>query len=51
MTLNANSKVQYAIQIKNRIIINANVSLKNVVRAQKIIAGTLAHVFVRMLGI
>ena len=33
------------------IITNANVSVKNVVRAQNIIAGILVHVFVRVIGI
>ena len=43
--------VHYAIQIKDGIMINVNVSVKSIIRAKKIIAGILACVFVRMVGI
>ena len=33
---------------KNGIMINANASVKRIVSAKKIIAGTLAHIFVRI---
>ena len=51
MTVNANSIVQHAIQIKNEIMINANASIKSIACAQKIIVGILAHVFARMVRI
>ena len=38
-------------QIKNGTMINANASLKNIVRPKKIIVGILAHVFVEMASI
>ena len=47
MILNANSKVQHVIQIKNGIIKHVNVNVKIIVSAKEIIAGILAHVFVR----
>ena len=40
--------VQHVIQIKNGIMIHVNVSVKNIVRANKIMAGILAHVFARI---
>ena len=48
---NANSIVQHVIQIKNGIIKHVNVNVKIIVSAKKIIAGTLAHVFVRIANI
>ena len=48
---NANLIVQHAIQIKNGIMINVNVSVKRIIHSKKIIAGILAHVFVRMVRI
>ena len=43
--------VQHVIQTKNGIMINATVCVKSAIRAKKIIAGILAHVFVRTVGI
>ena len=51
MIVNANSTVQHAIQIKNEIIINFNVSIKSTIHAKKITAGILAHAFVRILDL
>ena len=50
---NANSIVQHVMQIKNGIIKPANVSVKSIAHAKKIIVivGILAHVFVRMVSI
>ena len=45
----ANSIVQDVIQIKNGIMINVNVSLTPIARAEKIIVGILAHVFVKII--
>ena len=39
------------IQIKNRILKHVNVNIKIIVRAKKIIGGTLAHIFVRIVSI
>ena len=39
--------LQHAIQIKNGIIKHVNVNVKFMITAKKIIAGHLAHVFVR----
>ena len=49
--LNANSIVQYVVQIKNGIIMHVNMNVKIIVHAKKIIAGILAHVFVRITSI
>lgn len=49
--VNANSIGQHVIQIKNEIIINTNASVKIIVTAKKIIAGILAHVFLRIVSI
>ena len=46
--VNANSIVQHVIQIINGIIKHVNVHVKTIIIAKKIIAGILAHVFVRM---
>ena len=51
MIVNANSIVQYVIQIKNEIIKHVNVNIKIIVGAKKIIVGILAHVFVRIVSI
>ena len=40
--------VQLAIQIKIRIMINVNASVKNMIHAKKVMDGTVAHVFARM---
>ena len=47
--VNANSIVQIAIQIKNGMKKTklANVNVKIIIRAKKIIVGILAHVFMR----
>ena len=49
--VNANSSVQYVIQIKNETIKHTNLNVKIIVSAKKIIVGILAHVFVRMVSI
>ena len=51
MIENANSIVQYVIQIKNGIIKHVNVNVKIIVSAKKIIAGIVAYVFVRIVSI
>ena len=51
MIVNANSIVQYVIQIKNGIIKHVNVNIKIIISAKKIIAGILAHAFVRIANI
>ena len=51
LIVNGNSIVQHIIQITNGILINLNLSLKSVISAKKIIAGILAHVFVRIVSI
>ena len=51
MIVNANSTVYLAIQIKNGIMINANVSVKIIAHAKNIIVEILAHVFARMVSI
>ena len=48
---NANSIVQYENQIENGIIKHANVNVKIIIQAKKIIVGILAHVFVRIVNI
>ena len=50
MILNANSIVQFVIEIKKGIIKHVNVNVKIIVRAKKIIVGILAHVFVRIVS-
>ena len=47
MIVNANSIVQYKVQIKNGILKHVNVN----VSAKKIIVGILAHAFVRIVSI
>ena len=49
--VNANSSVQYVIQIKNETIKHTNLNVKIIVSAKKIIVGILAHVFVKMVSI
>ena len=48
--VNANSMVQHVIQMKNRIIINVNLSIKSIVHSKKIVLGILAHVFAKIIG-
>ena len=48
---NANSIVQHVIQIKNGIIKHANMNVKTIISAKKIIVGFLAHVFLRIANI
>ena len=43
--------VQPIIPIKNGIMVNGNVIVKNFVHAKKVIVGILAHVFLRIVGI
>ena len=45
--LNANSIVQYVVQMKKGIIKNVNVNIKIIVDAKNVIFGILAQVFVR----
>ena len=47
MIVYANTVVQHAIRIKKRIMINANVCVKSLIRA---IAGILGHELVRIVG-
>ena len=49
--VNVNSVVQHVIQIKSGIMRHIDVSVKIIVRAQKIIVWILAHVFMRMVNI
>ena len=49
--VNANSIVQYVIQIKNGIIKHVNVNVNIIVCTKKIIVGIPAHVFVRIVSI
>ena len=51
MIVNANSIVQYVIQIKNGIIKHVNMNVKVIVSAKKIIVGILGQVFVRLVSI
>ena len=53
MILNVDSIVQHVIQIKNGIIKReyVNVNVRIILRAKKITAGFLAHVFARMASI
>ena len=48
---NVNLIVQLANQIKDGIMKHLNVSVKIVVHSKKIIAGILAHVFIRIVNI
>ena len=48
---NAHSIVKHVIQIKNGIMVNANVSVKSITRVKKIIIEILVHVFLRIVGI
>ena len=51
MIVNENSIVQDVIQIKRGITINVNVSIKSIAHTKEILAGILAHVFLRIVGI
>ena len=46
--VNANSIVLHVTQIKNGITKLVNVNVKTIISAKKIIAGIIAHVFVRI---
>ena len=48
MIVNASSIVQHVIQIENGIKVNVSVSVTRIERAEKIIVGVLAHVFVNI---
>ena len=48
--LNANSIVQYVVQMKKGIIKNVNVNVKIIVDAKNVIFGILAQVFVRIVS-
>ena len=50
MIINANSILQYVVQIKNGIIKHVNVNGKIIASAKKSIAEILAHVFVRIVS-
>ena len=49
--MNANSIVQYVIQIKNGIIKLVNMNVKIIVHAKKVLVGIVARVFVRIASI
>ena len=51
MIANANSIIQHVNQMKNGVMKYLNVSVKIIVHAKEIIAGILAHVFVRMISL
>ena len=51
MIVNENLIVQHETQIKNRIMINVNVSVKSIEHAKKILVAILEHVFVRIVGV
>ena len=51
MTLNANTIIHHVIKIKNGTMINFNANVKCITRAKMIVAGILAHVFVKTVGI
>ena len=51
MIVNANSIVQYVIQIKNGIIKHVNENVKIIVLGKKITVGILVHIFVRATSI
>ena len=51
MIANANSIVQHVIKIKNGTKKHANMGVKIIEHAKKIIVGILAHVFARMISI
>ena len=48
--VNANSIVQYVIQVKNEIIKHVNMNSKVIVNSKNIMIGILAHVFVRIVS-
>ena len=50
--VNANATVQHVTQMKNGVMINVNMNVKNIIREKKrIILGILAHVFARIVCI
>ena len=48
--VNANSIVQYVIQVKNEKIKHVNMNSKVIVNSKNIMIGILAHVFVRIVS-
>ena len=48
--VNSNSIVQHVIKIRNGTIKHVNVNVKIILSGKKIIAGILAHVFVRIVS-
>ena len=51
MIVNPNSVVQHVIQNKNGMLKHVNMNVKIIISVKKIIAGILAHVFLRMVSI
>ena len=51
VVVNANSILQYVVQIKNGMTKHVIVNVEIIVRAKKIIFGILPHVFVRIVSI
>ena len=51
MIINPNFMIQHMIEIKNGLMTNVNMSVKNIVLAKKIIAGILLHVFMSIVSI
>ena len=51
MIINPNSMIQHMIEIKNGLMTNVNMSVKNIALAKKIIAGILVHVFMSIVSI
>ena len=51
VNLNVNSKEENVIQIKSGIIINVDVSIKNIIHVKKNIFGILLHVVAKMVNI
>ena len=49
--VNGNSILQHVVQIKNGIIKHVNENVKANIRAEKIIVGILAHVFMSIVSI
>ena len=49
--VNPTAIVPHVIQIKNEIIKHVNVNVKIILHVKKIIVGTLAHVFFRIVSI
>ena len=49
--VNVNLMVEYLIQIKDVIMINADASVKNIIYVEKIVFGILLYVVVKMVNI